>query len=160
MTNRVWHLDNLAIVGDAAHTTHFSIGCGTKLALQDAIALADELHSRQTLGEALAGYQSNRRRATELAQRDARHSLNWFQDVPRYIDRPVSQFVELMHARRSSLQAHLPPAAYLGIVIWPTPDLRCGEVGIDSYTADWPPPTSSAAASRSLRCASVVRRRP
>jgi 2-polyprenyl-6-methoxyphenol hydroxylase-like FAD-dependent oxidoreductase len=115
VTNRVWHLDNLAIVGDAAHTTHFSIGSGTKLALQDAIALADELHSRQTLGEALAGYQSNRRRATELAQRDARHSLNWFQDVPRYIDRPVSQFVELMHARRSSLQAHLPPAAYLGI---------------------------------------------
>ncbi|MDN5763278.1 MAG: FAD-dependent monooxygenase [Microlunatus sp.] len=113
LTNRTWHHQNLVLTGDAAHTTHFSIGSGTKLALQDAIGLADSLELDISLAAALTDYEQRRRREIERAQRDAQHSLRWLEELPRYSDRPMEEFVDLLHRRRSSLQGRIAPGAYL-----------------------------------------------
>jgi 2-polyprenyl-6-methoxyphenol hydroxylase-like FAD-dependent oxidoreductase len=112
VTNRRWHAGNVALMGDAAHTTHFSIGSGTRLALEDAMGLADALREHPDLATALSAYGD--RRAAELAhaQREALNSAAWFESVPRYIDRDAGTFAELMMARRSALLPHVPPAAY------------------------------------------------
>jgi anthraniloyl-CoA monooxygenase len=112
VTNRRWHAGNVALMGDAAHTTHFSIGSGTRLALEDAMGLADALREHPDLETALTAYGD--RRAAELAhaQSEALNSAAWFESVPRYIDRDAGTFAELMMARRSALLPHVPPAAY------------------------------------------------
>lgn len=83
--NRTWHTDNIVILGDAAHTAHFSIGSGTKLAIEDAIALAGAVLSKPSIPEALAAYEEARRPAGESLQRAAQVSLEWFESTPRYM---------------------------------------------------------------------------
>ncbi len=82
--NACWHWDNVVLVGDAAHTAHFSIGSGTKLAMEDAIALAAALARRRDVASALAAYEEERRPQVEAIQRAAQVSLEWFEDVERY----------------------------------------------------------------------------
>ncbi|HVF36932.1 MAG TPA: bifunctional salicylyl-CoA 5-hydroxylase/oxidoreductase [Sphingomicrobium sp.] len=88
-----WHHDKLILLGDAAHTAHFSIGSGTKLALEDAIKLAEVLN-RQGLDriEALAEYQSERNLEVLKLQNSARNSTEWFETVERYLDFEPWQF--------------------------------------------------------------------
>jgi anthraniloyl-CoA monooxygenase len=112
VTNGRWHHHNLVLMGDAAHTTHFTIGSGTRLALQDAIGLAASLHEHDDLGSALEAYEHRRKAALVLAQRQARNSARWFENIPRYIGRGSPQFTTLLGQRRSRLLAHLPPGAY------------------------------------------------
>src|SRR5688572_25883198 len=88
-----WHYDRLILLGDAAHTAHFSIGSGTKLALEDAIKLAEVLN-RPGLGriEALAEYQAERNLEVLKLQNSARNSTEWFETVERYLHFEPWQF--------------------------------------------------------------------
>ena len=82
--NDRWHHDNLVLMGDAAHTAHFSIGSGTKLAMEDAIALSDALQRHRDVPAALAAYEAERRPQVEATQRAAQVSLEWFEQAERY----------------------------------------------------------------------------
>jgi len=89
-----WRRGNIVLMGDAAHTAHFSIGSGTKLALEDAIFLADALHSPEypTMDAALQAYQESRRVEVLKLQSAARNSTDWFENVPRYVGFEPMQF--------------------------------------------------------------------
>jgi anthraniloyl-CoA monooxygenase len=100
ITNTAWYHDNIVLMGDAAHTTHFSIGSGTTLAMQDAIVLADSLDSHDDLQVALKDYAEKRRAAIADAQSAAVRSTEWFENVRSYIDQPVSQFAYSLWTRR------------------------------------------------------------
>jgi anthraniloyl-CoA monooxygenase len=88
-----WSHRNLILLGDAAHTAHFSIGSGTKLALEDAIKLAEVLN-RPGLGreEALAEYQAERNLEVLKLQNSARNSTEWFETLDRYLHFEPIQF--------------------------------------------------------------------
>lgn len=90
--NATWSHENVVLVGDAAHTAHFSVGSGTKLAIEDAIALAGALQREHGVPDALAAYELERRPAVESLQRAAQVSLQWFEDTERYMDLEPLQF--------------------------------------------------------------------
>ncbi len=87
-----WSYRNLALMGDAAASAHFSIGSGSKLALESAVALADYLHSEPTLEAAFRKYEDARRTEVLKLQSAARNSLEWFEDVERYLGLDPVQF--------------------------------------------------------------------
>ncbi|APH72016.1 bifunctional salicylyl-CoA 5-hydroxylase/oxidoreductase [Aquibium oceanicum] len=87
-----WSHENLALMGDAAASAHFSIGSGTKLAMESAIALADYVTSEPTLEGAFAKYEEARRTEVLKLQSAARNSLEWFEDVERYFHLDPVQF--------------------------------------------------------------------
>ena len=87
-----WYHENVVLMGDAAATGHFSIGSGTRLAMDSAIALADYLHSEPTLEGAFQRYQDERRVEVLRLQSAARNSLEWFERVERYLDMAPMQF--------------------------------------------------------------------
>ena len=94
LTNEKWHHENVVLLGDAAHTAHFSIGSGTKLAMEDAMALAKALGTeRTTLADALEDYEQERRPVVARVQRAAQRSLEWFESVGRYVPMPPPRFV-------------------------------------------------------------------
>ncbi|UPK74287.1 bifunctional salicylyl-CoA 5-hydroxylase/oxidoreductase [Nocardioidaceae bacterium SCSIO 66511] len=90
--NESWVHDNVVLLGDAAHTAHFSIGSGTKLAMEDALALAACLHEHSALPDALAAYETERRPVVESTQRAAQASLEWFEDLSQYTHQHPTQF--------------------------------------------------------------------
>ncbi|MFF4828689.1 bifunctional salicylyl-CoA 5-hydroxylase/oxidoreductase [Streptomyces sp. NPDC001312] len=87
-----WSHGNLVLLGDAAHTAHFSIGSGTKLAVEDALALAACLDEQPSLPEALTAYEEERKPVVASTQRAARASLEWFENLDRYLGQPPRQF--------------------------------------------------------------------
>ncbi len=87
-----WYHENVVLMGDAAATGHFSIGSGTRLAFDSAIALADYLHSEPSMEDAFRRYQEERRLEVLRLQSAARNSLEWFEQVERYLDMPPIQF--------------------------------------------------------------------
>jgi anthraniloyl-CoA monooxygenase len=87
-----WHHENVVLMGDAAATGHFSIGSGSRLAFDSAIALAGFLHSEPDMGQAFERYQDERRLEVLRLQSAARNSLEWFEDVERYLDLDPVQF--------------------------------------------------------------------
>ena len=87
-----WSYGNLALMGDAAASAHFSIGSGTKLALESAVALADYVHSEPNLDAAFRRYEEARRTEVLRLQSAARNSLEWFEDVERYFKLDPVQF--------------------------------------------------------------------
>lgn len=107
-----WHYKNLVLMGDAAHTTHFTIGSGTKLALEDAIALATKLGEGSSLEHSLEAYAEERQRALLPTQTDARFSAQWFESVGRYVDLDPVRTFALLHERRSPLLPYIPPRQY------------------------------------------------
>jgi anthraniloyl-CoA monooxygenase len=92
VVNERWSHGNVVLLGDAAHTAHFSIGSGTKLAVEDALALAACLSEHDTLPAALTAYEAERRPVVASTQRAARASLEWFENLPLYLDQPPRQF--------------------------------------------------------------------
>ena len=90
--NEQWYYDNVVLLGDAAHTAHFSVGSGTKLAMEDAIALTQALKRECDLATALAAYEAERRPAVESMQRAAQVSLEWFEETERYMTLDPTQF--------------------------------------------------------------------
>ncbi|HSZ29041.1 MAG TPA: FAD-dependent monooxygenase, partial [Pseudonocardiaceae bacterium] len=99
-TTASWHHDNIVLMGDAAHTTHFSIGSGTTLAMQDAIGLAESLDTNDDLQVALKNYEEKRRSEIIDLQSAAMSSTEWFENVPSYIDQPITQFAYSLWKRR------------------------------------------------------------
>jgi len=87
--NERWWFDNVVLMGDAAHTAHFSVGSGTKLAMEDAIELANSLDDRV---QALQQYGDKRRLEVLRLQNAARNSAEWFENVARYATLPPEQF--------------------------------------------------------------------
>jgi anthraniloyl-CoA monooxygenase len=77
--NRNWYFDNVVLLGDALHTAHFSIGSGTKLALEDAIALYEAILEHPNIQEALALFESRRKPIIDEYQLAAQESLLWFE---------------------------------------------------------------------------------
>jgi anthraniloyl-CoA monooxygenase len=86
----------IVLMGDAAHTAHFSIGSGTKLALEDAIDLADEFRDAagrsESMAEVLQGYEARRSVEVLKIQNAARNSTEWFENVDRYTGMDIQQF--------------------------------------------------------------------
>lgn len=115
LTNRTWHRGNLVLLGDAAHTTHYSIGAGTTLALEDALALAGALRAPADLPEALARYERQRRSELLSVQSAARYSAQWYENLPRYIGLPPEQMFALLGQRHSPLLPYVPPQLYYRI---------------------------------------------
>ncbi|WIY24752.1 bifunctional salicylyl-CoA 5-hydroxylase/oxidoreductase [Parasedimentitalea psychrophila] len=87
-----WYNENVVLMGDAAATGHFSIGSGSRLAFDSAIALANYVHSEPTLEQAFQRYQEERRLEVLRLQSAARNSLEWFEEVERYLDQDPVQF--------------------------------------------------------------------
>lgn len=83
--NENWFFENLVLLGDALHTAHFSIGSGTKLAMEDAIALAEAFQQTVTVSEALALFTENRRPVIEEYQLAAFESMLWFEQARSYM---------------------------------------------------------------------------
>src|SRR5690349_14357063 len=87
-----WRHQNVVLLGDAAHTAHFSIGSGTKLAMEDALALAACLHEQGSVEAALTAYEAERRPVVASTQRAAQASLEWFENIGQYADQDPHQF--------------------------------------------------------------------
>jgi len=130
-----WHTGNVVLMGDAAHTAHFSIGSGTKLAMEDAIVLRDELLGAREIGAALAAYEARRRPEVEALQAAAQASLEWFEGTERYAKMAPVQFtyslmtrsLRVSHASVGKRDPHLARgveqllAASVGIAVDPLP---------------------------------------
>ncbi|MFJ7957592.1 bifunctional salicylyl-CoA 5-hydroxylase/oxidoreductase [Streptomyces sp. NPDC096319] len=108
VSNARWSHGNTVLIGDAAHTAHFSIGSGTKLAVEDAVALAAALGTHPDLGEALTAYETERRPVVESTQRAAGASLSWFEELAGHVDRPPRRFAfDLLTRSRRVTHANL-----------------------------------------------------
>ena len=96
-----WQHDNIVLIGDASHTAHFSIGSGTKLAMEDAIALVAALTEdpSRSARESIAVYERERRLDVAKLQRAAKVSQEWFEDISRYKHFDPEQFTVSMMTR-------------------------------------------------------------
>lgn len=100
---RKWSHGNIILLGDAAHTAHFSIGSGTKLALEDAIKLAEVLNRPNIdltrLDASLEEYQEERQLEVVKLQNAARNSTEWFEHLDRYLKMDPMQFTYTLLTR-------------------------------------------------------------
>ena len=87
-----WHHRNIVLIGDAAHTAHFSIGSGTKLAMEDAVSLVNSLQREPDVAGALPLYQQERETEALRLQSAARNRMEWFENVARYAHLDAIQF--------------------------------------------------------------------
>jgi 2-polyprenyl-6-methoxyphenol hydroxylase-like FAD-dependent oxidoreductase len=99
--NEIWYHGNVVLAGDAAHTTHFTLGSGTSLAIIDAVVLAQRLYEHAELPAALQAYDRQRRARLRSTQAAARTSMAWFEHVDRYVDRNVVEFAYVLSARNN-----------------------------------------------------------
>jgi anthraniloyl-CoA monooxygenase len=140
--NAAWFHENIVLIGDAAHTAHFSIGSGTKLAMEDAIALARELATRRPLAESFQAYQDERMTEALRLQNAARNSAEWFEHVKRYIGMEPEQFTYslLTRSQRVSHESlRMRDAGYLeGVERWFAG--RRNEAGDLASSTPAPPP--------------------
>jgi 2-polyprenyl-6-methoxyphenol hydroxylase-like FAD-dependent oxidoreductase len=111
VSNQRWHSGNIVLAGDSAHTAHYSLGQGTKMALEDATVLADSLKRNDNLKSALTAYEAQRKDELVRPLSEARCSAEWFERLPRYIDLKPHQFATLLESRWSPLVQVLPPWA-------------------------------------------------
>ena len=93
ITCRTWTRDNLVLLGDAKGTVHYSIGSGTKLAMEDAVALRDALDQTADVGEGLRAFEQSRRTDLESLQEMGLGSMLWFEQVRMHWPMPTSQFI-------------------------------------------------------------------
>jgi anthraniloyl-CoA monooxygenase len=98
--NETWMHDNIVLMGDAAHTTHFSIGSGSTLAMEDAIVLADRLSEYDDVQVAVKAYESTRRPVVQQMQVVAANSLRWFEQVADAVQQPPVDFGYALLRRR------------------------------------------------------------
>jgi len=120
--NANWRHGNVVLLGDAAHTAHFSIGSGTKLAMEDALALAACLHEQTDVDRALTAYESERKPVVASTQRAAQASLEWFENLGQYVGQEPEQFAfNIMTRSRRVTYDNLrlrDPEFVAGVDIW------------------------------------------
>jgi len=92
VSNGTWRRGNTVLLGDSAHTAHFSIGSGTKLAMEDAIVLSRALDGAPSVERAFETYEDERRTEVLKLQSAARNSMEWFEHVSRYTTLDPTQF--------------------------------------------------------------------
>jgi anthraniloyl-CoA monooxygenase len=104
--NTDWYFDNVVLLGDALHTAHFSIGSGTKLAMEDAIALAQSFQTTSDVREALKSFTATRRPVIEDYQAAAFESMKWFENASQYMHLSPMQlaFSVMMRSGRLSYE--------------------------------------------------------
>jgi 2-polyprenyl-6-methoxyphenol hydroxylase-like FAD-dependent oxidoreductase len=90
--NERWFFKNMVLIGDALHSAHFSIGSGTRLAIEDAIALTKALEAERTIEAALARYQSERQPVVKKLVTAARTSANWYASFPEHMKQNPMDF--------------------------------------------------------------------
>jgi anthraniloyl-CoA monooxygenase len=134
--NKRWSHDNVVLLGDAAHTAHFSIGSGTKLAMEDSIALAKAFAAHpKSVPDALANYELERRPVVERTQWAAESSLAWFENVKRYRDLAPEPFVMSMLTRSKKVTYE---------------NLKVRDRAVIEHVADWFAHESSALAASEI----------
>jgi anthraniloyl-CoA monooxygenase len=117
VSNERWVDGRLVLIGDAAHSAHFSVGSGTKLAMEDAIGLVDALSGHARLDDALGEYESLRKIEVLKLQNAARNSTEWFENVARYARLPPEQFAYSLLTRSQRIgheNLRLRDTAYVG----------------------------------------------
>ena len=115
--NAKWFHKNITLIGDAAHSAHFSIGSGTKLAMEDAISLSRNLSESPDVPTALSRYQDERSTDALRLQNAARNSMEWFENVKRYIHLEPEQFMYSLLTRSQRVShenLRLRDVTYLG----------------------------------------------
>jgi 2-polyprenyl-6-methoxyphenol hydroxylase-like FAD-dependent oxidoreductase len=90
--NERWFFKNMVLIGDALHSAHFSIGSGTRLAIEDAITLTKALETERNLGDALARYQSERQPIVKKLVTAARTSADWYAKFPEHMKLDLMDF--------------------------------------------------------------------
>ncbi len=133
--NDKWFHGNIVLIGDAAHTAHFSIGSGTKLAMEDAIGLVKSLSAAGDLETTLSRYQEDRATEALRLQNAARNSMEWFENVNRYIHLEPEQFTYSLLTRSQRVShenLRLRDATYVtGIERWFASRASTGKVEAD-----------------------------
>lgn len=124
VTNRRWTHGNVALIGDAARSAHFSIGSGTRLAIEDAIALDAALAAADTLGEGLARYEAERRPVAQKLADAGRRSYLWFEDMRSRMELGSLELVRdyLMRSGRMTPDRLRREAPRLAGRLWPETD--------------------------------------
>ncbi|HWN31150.1 MAG TPA: FAD-dependent monooxygenase [Pseudonocardia sp.] len=134
VTNRAWYHGNIVLAGDAAHTTHFSIGNGTKLAFDDVLELNRQLAAHPgDVPAALAAYQEARVAAVGARQQVARHSARWFEQVDQFTGLPPTEFA---YALRTRGAASRPAPSGLGWLLHRATQLSVGR-GLRGLVSSW-----------------------
>lgn len=128
VTNKTWCHDNVVLIGDAAHTTHFTLGSGTRLAMIDAVVLAQSLYDHEDLSAALQDFDRQGRAALRPIQAAARTSMAWFERADRYLDQDAVAFTYSMSGRHGAQ----PPWAYQMHLAAQKPALRLVQRGFHS----------------------------
>ena len=132
-----WRDGKVVLLGDAAHTAHFSIGSGTKLAFEDAIRLAEAVTGEGDLDAALAAYEAERRVEVLKLQSAARNSTEWFETVERYVGLEPLQFAYSLLTRSQRVSHEnlrlRDPAFVARVEQW-------FAQGAGAQAGDWPPP--------------------
>lgn len=158
--NESWRHGTIVLLGDAAHTAHFSIGSGTKLAMEDSLALAAAIEAQpDDLLAALAAYETARRPVVESTQRAAQASLEWFETIEHPIGKEPAQFAFNLLTRSlrvtyDNLRLRDPGYA-ASLDRW----FHLNETHDEQVTTP-PPPCSSRITWRGSACATGSSRRP
>ena len=151
--NATWVMDKVVLVGDAKATAHFSIGSGTKLAMEDAIALFDALRDESGVKAALARYDAQRREDVEKTQHAADVSLAWFENMRRYWGMDPLQFAFGVMTRSKQItyeNVRLRDARFLeDVTRWFASRVRAR--GFDVDVSNPPPPMFMPFALRGMR---------
>ncbi len=103
VSNESWHHENVVLIGDAAHTAQFSIGSGTKIAMEGAIALAESLGEENSVDQAILAYEDKRQMEIARLQRSALVSLQWYEHARRYNSMEPSQYAFNFLSRSKSV---------------------------------------------------------
>jgi anthraniloyl-CoA monooxygenase len=102
---RRWSTENVVLIGDAAHTAHYSVGSGTRMAMEDALALAEAIGSNADVPAALHAYEETRRPSTERLQSRALQSQAWWASFPDRMHLPLPQLMTNFQTRTGALGA-------------------------------------------------------
>lgn len=142
--NATWHHENMVLLGDAAHTAHFSIGSGTKLAMEDAIALKNAVvaHGTSDIPALLAAYEDARWVEVAKLQKAAQTSLEWFEHTARYTQQHPLQFSFNLMSRSKQITydnlALRDPALVARVREWWWDEEHARFLAADGAEAEWP----------------------
>ncbi|MFC5061144.1 FAD-dependent monooxygenase [Actinomycetospora atypica] len=152
-----WHDGNVVLLGDAAHTAHYSVGSGTKLAMEDAIALVHALGEADDLESALTAYEGARRPAVTRIQDIAERSRRWWETFPERLELPVEQLLVAYMSRAGNVPldrfaASSPEVVHTALRQWAGEECQhCGLADTERHNRHNVGPLAEWVLTRSLR---------